>query len=190
MKRNLRGRKARPLTPASPPAKQSEAARERSDGERGQSLLEVLIALSASVSILGAITVVVISSLSNTQFTKNQNLANQYAREGIEVTRKVRDSSWIGFAAYSSGNYCLSQGSAVLPLSPLAVGSACPQNVGIFVREISIGHSSADCPNTISNGSKVTSRTSWSDGKCPAGNYCHKVALTTCFHNVNTKTAP
>lgn len=159
--------------------------------EKGQSLLEVLIALSAAVLIISAIAVVVISSLSNTQFTKNQNLANHYAQEGIEVVRKIRDSSWNNFDTHVSGDYCLSQGETVLPTTPLPPGSNCAQNIGIFVREIDIERISAVCPGGVNpNGSKVTSVVSWSDGKCPTTGsniYCHKVEIETCFHNVNTK---
>lgn len=165
----------------------------KNDSQSGQSLLEILIALSVSVMILSAIAAIVISSLNNTQLTKNQNLANQYAQEGIEVIRKIRDSSWIDFtSSYPNGRYCLPQGSIV----PAPAGS-CSPNVGIFVRQIDINHNdSANCPPIppppVPNGSSVTLTTSWADGKCPtsgSNTYCHKVVLTTCFHNLNQKKA-
>lgn len=155
--------------------------------QRGQTLLEILIALGASVFVLSAITVVVISSLSGTQFTKNQNLAKQYAQEGIEVVRRIRDSGgWTGFSTLN-GRYCLSAGSTLLP-------SASPpcttRNVGgVFVREIQIV--AGNCPSGGGpNGSTVTSTVSWADGKCTGNTYCHKVQLATCLHNVNFKAAP
>lgn len=168
----------------------------KTNSQSGQSLLEILIALSASVMILSAIAAIVISSLNNTQLTKNQNLANQYAQEGIEVIRKIRDSSWINFtSSYPNGRYCLPQGS----IAPVPIALNCPQNVGIFVRQIDINHNdSAFCPGptpppVVSSGSKVTLTTSWADGKCPtsgSNTYCHKVVLITCFHNLNLKKAP
>lgn len=153
--------------------------------EKGQTLLETLLALSVSVLILSAITVVVISSLNNAQFAKNQNLANQYAQEGIEVARKTRDSSgWTGFLAFNVNHYCLSQSQTNLIAR---LGVSCGQNVGIFVRGIDIEHdNSTDCAGASSNGSKITSTVSWSDGKCPVGNtYCHKVELVSCFYNID-----
>lgn len=164
-------------------------------GGRGQTLLETLLALSASVLILSAVIVVVVSSLNGTQFTKNKNLANQYAREGIEIVRKIRDSGgWTGFSAIN-GRYCLSGGSASLPSS--SPSCTTPNIGGIFVREINVYNPLSpeailDCLSggPGSNGSKVTSIVSWSSGKCPAGNYCHKVQLISCFYNTDQKTAP
>lgn len=159
----------------------------KSNLESGQTLLEILIALSVSTLILMAIAVVVISSLSNTQFTKNQNLANQYAQEGIEVVRRIRDSG--GWTAFSTLNarYCLSGGSTSLP-SPSAT-CATPNIGGVFVREVQIA--SGSCPSVSGpNGSNVFSRVSWADGKCASGIFCHKVQLVTCFHRLDAKTAP
>lgn len=157
--------------------------------QSGQTLLETLLALSASVFILGAITAVVISSLNSAQFTKNKNLSGQYAREGMEIVRKVRDSgTWTAFSGIN-GLYCLSSGSTSLPSSSLV---PCPVNIGVtFVREINIVSNSGDCPS-VQNGSKVTAKVSWTDGKCPpAGNiYCHKAEITTCFYRFDEKTAP
>ena len=160
------------------------ASPKRSEG--GQTLIEVLLALSASVLILSAIVVIVITSLSGTQFTKNQNLANQYAQEGIEIIRRIRDSGgWTGFSAID-GRYCLSGGTTSLPPSS---PSCTTPNIGTdFIRQIDIGAAHSDCPpgGAGPNGSKVASIVSWSDGKCPASNeYCHKVELISCFYNVN-----
>ena len=153
--------------------------------EDGQTLLETLLALSAAVFILSAITVVVISSLSNTTFTKNQNLANQYAQEGMEVIRQIKGSSLATFSGLVSNN-CLPQSKIlVASLDCIADGV-----VGIFRRAIDIEHdSSTDCEDESvppSHGSKVTATVLWSDGKCPVGNrYCHKVELISCLYNLN-----
>ena len=44
-------------------------------GESGQTLLEALIALATAVVVITAMAVLVLSSLSNAQFSKNQNQA-------------------------------------------------------------------------------------------------------------------
>ena len=161
--------------------------------QSGQTLLETLLALSVSVFILGAITTVVVSSLSSAQFTKNKNLAGQYSREGMEIVRKIRDSgTWTAFSGIN-GLYCLSSGSTSLPSS----SASCPvPNIeGIFVREINITSSSSDCPGPtpppiVPRGSKVISKVSWTDGKCPSNVYCHKAESTTCFYRFDVKEAP
>lgn len=150
--------------------------------QRGQTLLEVLLALGATTMILGAISTIVISSLDNAQFTKNQNLANSYAREGMEGIRKIRDSSWDNFVSYN-GKYCMPNVNQLISSPP---GGNCGQNVGIFNREVTIDHSDALC-------SKVTTTVAWTDGKCPAGTgniYCHNVKLVSCFSNIDTKPTP
>lgn len=155
--------------------------------DSGQTLLEVLIALSASVFMLSAITVIVASSLSGTQFTKNQNLSNQYAQEGIEVVRRIRDSDgWVAFSALN-GRFCLSGGSTSLP--PPSTQCITPNIGSVFIRQIDI--TASDCPSGGgSNGSRVTSAVFWADGKCSGNTYCHKVQLQTCLHNISSVLAP
>ncbi len=158
--------------------------------EKGQSLIEVLIALAAATAIVAAIAVTVITSLRNVDYTKNQNLATQYSREGIEVTRQLAKNGWDNFLTYD-GYYCLSQNST--NLTP-KVGINCGQNVGdanptkrIFFREIDISPSSALC----SGNTKVISSVSWSDSKCSTGNiFCHSVVLETCLADINSIKAP
>lgn len=192
-----------PATPsqASPLAKQSEAARGSGlRGGRGQTLLEILLAFSVSILVLSAIIVGITTSLSNTQYTKNQNLANSYAQEGMAIVRRTRDSNWTNFYS-KAGDYCLDQNSIILT-SPSPPPQNCGQKIGIFMREVSIEHSSSDCsagtpptptpiPSIIPRGSKVTVKVSWSDSKCPVGTpYCHKVELLTCFSNTDQKQTP
>ena len=157
-------------------------------GEAGQTLMEILLAFSVAVLILSAIVIVVITSLSNAQYTKNQNLANSYAREGMAVIKKLRDSSWIQFSSLTYPNYCLGPTLTLTEASPLLL---CRQNgylVGeIFSREVNFVHNSLDC----SSGSKATVTVSWADSKCPVGNsLCHNVQLITCFSSIDQKQAP
>lgn len=152
--------------------------------QKGQSLVEVLIALAAAVAIIAAIATTVVTSLSNVEFTKNQNLATQYSREGMAIVRQVAKDGWIAFSNYNNVNYCLAQNSTSLS----AMGAnGCGQNVGIFVRQIVINHNSVSC----SNYTKVTSTVSWSDSKCLVGDqFCHKVSLESCLADINTVITP
>lgn len=151
--------------------------------QKGQSLIEVLIALAAAVALAAAIATTVITSLSNVEFTKNQNLATQYAREGLEILRETAKNSWTTFSSYNSVNYCLDQNKTL----SVMVGNTCTQNVGIFVRQIIINQGSSAC----SGSTKVTSIVSWFDSKCVVGNaFCHTVTLESCFADINTTQSP
>lgn len=153
--------------------------------EHGQTLIEVLVALGAAVAVLFGITVAVISSLNNAKFTKNQNLANKLATQGMEIIRQLRDSSSSGLFQYSNIYYCLGQDGNLT-----AKGLGCGQNVGVFVREVRLEQNSSSC----SGGTGVLSTVlvSWSDNACTdvSNPYCHQVKLISCFSNPATISAP
>lgn len=152
--------------------------------QEGQSLIEVLIALAAAVAVVAAIAVTVVTSLSNVDFTKNQNLATQYAGEGMEVVRQLAKNNWTDFIdTYKSVNYCLAQGGSLT-----VMGIACNQNVGIFKRQIVIKQDDIDkCSGNV----KVESKVYWSDSRCLEGDvFCHNVSLESCLADINTIKAP
>lgn len=152
--------------------------------QKGQTLIEVLVAMATGVAVMSAIAVTVITSLSNVEFTKNQNLATQYSREGLEVVRRLAKSNWATFSSYTSTFYCLAKGSTTLTIR---TGIKCGQNVDIFVREINIEQSSPTCGGNA----KILSMVSWSDSKCGRDDvFCHQVRLDSCIANINTILAP
>lgn len=164
--------------------------------QKGQTLLEILLAFSVSILVLSAIVIGITTSLSNTQYTKNQNLANSYAKEAMTVLRQTKESDWTKFISYTQALYCLSQNSVVLT-EPQS--GSCGQNVaGVFSREVKFEHVSESCiadPNcsgpSCLRGSKVAVKVSWADNKCPIGNpICHNVELITCFSNTSQKQEP
>lgn len=150
---------------------------------KGQTLIEALVALGAAVIIVSAITIVVISALNNAQFSKNQNLATQFAQQGMEIMRQKRDSSWGTFDELE-GDYCLNKESNSLT----SYGLGCRQNVDMFIRKVNIDKSSSDC----SLATKVTVTVSWSDNKCTshANLFCHKVELVSCFSDSGVVSTP
>lgn len=148
--------------------------------EKGQTLIEVVIALATSVGVISAIVVAVMSSLNNTEFTKNQNLASAFSQQGMEIVRSTAKINWASFLTYNKVYYCLSKNSTILT----AMGSnGCGQNVDIFSRGIEIWKDSSDCQNEV----KVISTVSWSDSKCTSANdlFCHKVKINSCLANIN-----
>ena len=161
--------------------------------QRGQTLIEVLIGLATSVVVIAAITTATISALNNATFSKNQNLATQYAQQGMELMRKMRDSDWTTFSGLS-GTYCLAKGCTKLSASSQncwlpASGNQCNQNVEFFVRQIDVQQNSLSCDGTST---KVVSTVSWFDGKCTSGNntFCHQVVLTSCLSNYQIVPTP
>ncbi len=58
---------------------------------RGQSIIEVVIALSLVAIVVLALVRVTISSIQNSTFARDQRLATQYAQEGIENARKLKE---------------------------------------------------------------------------------------------------
>lgn len=60
-------------------------------GNRGQTLVEVIVVLTVGILIIGALTFAIISSLRNAQLAKNQTQATKLAQEAVEKVRSVRD---------------------------------------------------------------------------------------------------
>ena len=160
--------------------------------EKGQTLIEALVALGAAVIVLSAITVAVVSALNNVQYTKNQDLATQYGQQGIEIMRQISESNWGSFSLYNADRYCLAQGDVTPCLLGSSTGScslsssiSCGQNYGIFVREVDIVRGPQ---SSCFNGSVgITVIVSWSDSKCGSNSpYCHNVKLNSCLSNHNS----
>lgn len=146
---------------------------------KGQTFVEVLVALGVIIVITTAISGIVINSMSNSRFSKDQNLATQYAQEGMEIVRRLRDNDYITFRTYNT-TYCLDGGSDIL-------GSNCSSaNVnGFFLRKVVVTQSFC-AGSAVADSANVIVTVSWQDGKCPTTNiYCHAVRLESCLSTVN-----
>jgi hypothetical protein len=182
--------------------------------QKGQSLVEALIALAAAVVIISAITVAVITSVQNSDFSKYQNLATNYAQQGLEIVKQQSQLDWVDTATYS-GTLCLFQGATTLP--PLPSASCTDINVGnMFIRQVEIQNNIAPGPACAQDGSnvgtccdnftspccvvgpiadctinpercssQVTVTVKWTDGKCAATSpFCHNVKLDSCLQDI------
>lgn len=151
--------------------------------QKGQSLIEAVVALGAAVFIISAIAVVVITSVNNSDFSKYQNLATQYSQQGMEILKQQSQSDWSTFSGLS-GTYCLNQGSTTLTNF---FGTICAKNINnFFVRQVVIDQGSLSCNSST----KVSVSVYWSDGKCPINTYCHDVTLDSCLTNINGVLVP
>lgn len=159
--------------------------------DSGQTLIEIVLALSVAVAVITGITFAVTSSLTNATFTKNQNLATTYAQQGMETVRAIRDRSWSAFFSVPGGPFfCLPENSTDL-VNRSGLNCDGEGNVGIFIREIRLNNNSPDCTAGFGN-TKATVLVQWSDSKCtsPGNPFCHRVELVSCFTNINFAPIP
>ncbi len=155
----------------------------------GQSLIEILVALSITLILLSVSTVTIVTALNNAQHTKNRNLSSHYAEQGLEIVRQMRDSDWQTFSALS-GSYCLAETCTRVSSSGGNCGrkvtSSCGANVDTFSREVRIERNIAACNlGGNSNNLRATVTVAWSDGQCASNNdYCRQVSQTACYANL------
>ena len=159
--------------------------------QKGQTLLEVMLALSIAILIVSAVVASILNALNNEQFGVSQNQATQLAQEGVDLFRNLSQSDWATFTNYGRRDttdaisWCLPQ---VNP-TPIPLGSGCAPNAGNndrFVREIKVELNSCITPTPgITNISgRVTSTVKWGDGKCTGtgdDQYCHKTEVVSCM---------
>jgi len=76
---------------------------------KGQSLLEVLIALAIAVIVVLALVRAVTVAIRNASFARSQASATKYAQEGMEWLRAERDKKWSDFSDRAGATYCLNE---------------------------------------------------------------------------------
>jgi type II secretory pathway pseudopilin PulG len=149
--------------------------------QKGQSLVEALIALGVATLVISAMVVAVVTSVNNADYSKYENQATHYAQQGIEILQQVSQSNWSLFSTTYVGANCLGDPKLTtgqFNLTQLAICDS-PKTVNVgtnFVREtnVTLGVNGA-CGNDSYYG-EVT--VYWNDGKC-------KEQLDTCFTNIN-----
>lgn len=62
--------------------------------QKGQSLLELIVAILILGMVLTATVVLIVSSINAGRESRYKLIATSLAREGIEITRNIRDSNW------------------------------------------------------------------------------------------------
>ncbi len=151
--------------------------------ERGSTLIEAVVALGAVFMIVAALSIVIVNSINNSRYVKDQNLANKYAQQGMEFARKLASDDVNLFADYS-GVYAYDEDS--LSLTP---GESAIVNVGnSHIRNIDFRNDEEPCINTNDPSSpgldlkKVTVTVSWSSGRCPSDErFCHQTIQVSCI---------
>ena len=147
--------------------------------------MEALIALGVATIVVSAMTIASITALNNSDFSKYQNLATQYAQQGMEVVRQQGQTDWSTFAAKagvnSANSYCLDQTIPPKFTSLQGCAKIGDQNGNpFFLRDVTLLQTASGdlgCRGAI----QATVDVSWTDGKCTSGVFCHKVTLESCF---------
>lgn len=162
---------------------------------KGQTIIEVMVGLAVGIIILSAVTTAVLTSLNNVRQSSSQDQTGSAAAEGLEIVRKMRDTELAAFKNLE-GTYCLSSSCTSLSSQ---VGDACGrkvepcgENVGTYVREVTIEKNASSCrltpaPTDVSlNGTKVSVIVSWKDAMCqdPDNSYCKSSNFDSCLFPV------
>jgi Tfp pilus assembly protein PilV len=161
--------------------------------QRGEALIEAILALGIISLIITGIVTALISSNSNSNQSKNQNIATAYAQEGIDIARNIKETNFENFRALN-GYYCVGNNNTLSSRS----GSNCPKVSGqIYRREIYINRNGNDNRTGSSvercetnNSIFVAASVSWNDTKCENNSECHKVELNSCFVDLYRLRAP
>ncbi|MBI5620308.1 hypothetical protein HY949_00840 [Candidatus Gottesmanbacteria bacterium] len=136
-------------------------------GQSGQTLAEVVVAIGVVVLLVTGLIFGTSVTLKASQYGKARSQAVQYAQEGVEITRALRDSGWTGFLAYGGVtplSWCLDKSGVWTAMS----GSCTPNIDAFYTRQVTFTW--AD-PNM-----KADVTVSWQDG-----NKSYSVPITTYF---------
>lgn len=127
----------------------------------GQSLIEVVTALSVVMLVITALAVVVTLSIANAKFSQNQTQASKYSQEVLEKLREYRDKhKWKEFTDTCNGGSSLS-----LPALPSAnwtrsiICNPCSESVETCAVVVTVGWT--DAKGRIHKSELKTNFTSW-----------------------------
>lgn len=134
----------------------------------GQSMVEIIIVIGIVLVVVTGLVVGSTAALRGTRFSSTKSPATKYAQEGLELARKLRDTSWSTFFARKdeiNGLWCLDE--AGTWTSAGGSEANCSNNVaGIYSRTVRF--------TWDGTGMTVVSAASWVDGATT-----HKSELTT-----------
>lgn len=148
-----------------------------SNNQKGQTIIEALVALTTIMIIISAIAVLMVNGIYNSQYIKSLNLANKYAQQGMEAVRNIQNNDLASFNI-ADGSYCIATTSAQL----LSIGDPnCPVlEQGNYVRTVALDKSVGGTCG--SSETKVTVKVTWASTKCPQSNrFCHSSIVVSCL---------
>lgn len=157
--------------------------------QKGQSMLEAVAALGVIAIVMTALTIAVLLGLGNSGYSKKNNLATQYAQQGMEIIRNMRETDgtafWVLNKAYYLPNSIVdSANNAPVDIcSGKNPPSTAPKIGDTYIRTFCVDATvGAGCDR------KVTVSVWWQDGKCPDNGYCKKASIASCFADLRAPT--
>ena len=147
----------------------------------GQSLIEVLVALSLAVLAISALVSVTMTSVKNAQFSKNQIQAEKYAQEGMEWVRLQKEkNTWAVFSDTTVKTFCINSLPTDWITKNIGLCGASIITGTIFSRELDLSQTTG-CPPSTPNPINVKVTVKWKDSKD------HQTVRETCFTNWEKK---
>lgn len=171
---------------------------------KGQTIVEVVVALAAGIVVLSALTLMMLSSLNNASEGSSRTIAIQYAQDGLETLRNFKDNNWsrlVVLSNNSTNSYCMASTCTYVTTT---VGSKCGPVVSTcglnidnsFSRKVDLKPDDPKCipqnPIAGKNYIRAIMTVSYGDGKCTSSSnpYCHNVQVESCFTNYDTRPRP
>lgn len=121
----------------------------RYSNQRGQTLVELLLALGLFAFIMTAVFALVFGGLTTGLRTEEQDYATMYAQEGLDAARSIRDTDWNAFAQNGTHGV-VNSGSG---WSWSGTNNETPYGVRKYTREITVEDVYRDGNNNIFTGS-------------------------------------
>lgn len=146
---------------------------------KGQSLFEVVMALSVISIIIFGIVILAVTSIANSNYSRNKALATNYSQEALEWIRGQRDASWSTFYSKTDQKWCMNSE----PISDWGVSSSIGCSSSSYLGSTNLFKREAVLTTVEANVNvQVQVKVYWSD----AQGY-HEVSSITNFTNFKAK---
>lgn len=162
---------------------------------RGQTLVEALVALVLVGILLSAISIAVVTGVNNSNFLRDQDGAGEYAKEGMDYVRNLKERDYTTFNSKNLTNYCIDYDNTTGALIGISDTPCTQESKTGFIHELTLYLSGqpGDCdlsPNPV-RGARVNVKVRWRSGKCTSANeYCHSSTLESCFTDNSVNPLP
>lgn len=157
----------------------------KKNAQKGQSMLEAVAALGVIAIVMTALTIAVLLGLGNSGYSKKDNLATQYAQQGMEEIRNLKETNGVVFwgVSFRSGSYYMDENNNFSSADDICSPTSTPTSTLIkigsssnYIRTVCVDSSAGSgCDK------KVTVSVWWQDGKCAGNGFCKKASITSCF---------
>ena len=129
----------------------------------GQTMIELMIVTVIAGVLISAIVFSGITSSKLVRSTKTSTIARQFAQDGLETARKLRDESWTNVFSRVGSAYCLGEDRVLVD----QISGACPYTVStMYSRTVTFSEHGTPADGII----QVTVVVSWIDSEAQVKN--------------------